>query len=110
MKKFNLRKTIISILAMVSICSMFAGAGCVNSGNESGNGSQNELYNPSTEDNKQTLSIDAVKEVELGDTVKLTVYSANINTNLTWTSSDESVVTVDNGLITAVKKEQQPLQ
>ena len=103
LKKSNLKKAIISILAMISICSMFVGAGCVNSENTGGDGSQSELYNPSAEDNKQTLSIDAVKEVELGDTVKLTVHTSNISTNLTWSSSNESVATVDeNGEITTL--------
>ena len=62
--------------------------GCLNNGNDG-------LYDPSKENNRQTLSIDAVKEVELGDTLKLTVHKTNINTNLVWTSSVESVATVN---------------
>ena len=102
-KRSNLKKAIISILAMISISSVFAFVGCGSSESKNDNGSQSGVYNPSEEDNKPTLSIDAVKEVELGETVKLTVYAANIDTSLTWSSSDESVATVnENGEITTL--------
>ena len=101
-KKFNLKKVIISILAMISISSMFVVVGCNNSGDK-GNGAQSGIYNPNEEEDKQTLSIDAVKEVELGDTLKLAVHATNIDADLIWTSSDESVATVnENGEITTI--------
>ena len=102
MKKFNFKKTIISILAMTFLCSASLLVGCFHSNNKSSE-SQSELYNPNEEDNKQTLTIDAAKEVELGDTLKLTVHSVNITTDLVWTSSDESVATVNKeGEVTTV--------
>ena len=102
LKKFKFKKTIISILALTLICSTSLFVGCFNLDNKNSE-SQSELYNPSEEDNKQTLSIDAAKDVELGDTLKLTVYSVNINTDLVWTSSNKSVATVnENGEITTI--------
>ena len=104
-EKFSLKKVIISILSIILICSVTLFVGCQKPSNEkesnsssssSSDSSQDEdLYDPSGEEDKQTLSIEATKEVELGETVKLTVYSKNINTDLVWTSSNESVATVN---------------
>ena len=106
-KTYNLKKIVISILSVILICSVSLFVGC----NKSESGSQSEssipesgeLYNPSEDNGKQTLSIDSAREVELGERLKLTVHSTNIDVDLIWSSSDESVATVDeNGEITTL--------
>ncbi len=50
------------------------------------------------------FTISGKNVVPLGKTIKLNVAGVNIEDGITWTSSDESIATVENGVVTGVKE------
>lgn len=103
--RISRKRRIILIFAVAMMCSLFlfVGVGCGQKGNDSSSGTTDSgLYDPSKEGNKQSLSIDPVKVIELGEEVVLNVKSSNIESELYWRSSNENVATVtENGKVTS---------
>lgn len=103
--RISRKRRIILIFAVAMICSLFlfVGVGCGQKGNDSSSGTTDSgLYDPSKEGDKQSLSIDPVKVIELGEEVVLNVKSSNIKSELYWRSSNENVATVtENGKVTS---------
>src|SRR5690554_6520455 len=55
------------------------------------------------EDNDQTIKINGPSEVEVGKQITLNTVTNPEDLTVTWTSSDNTLATVDNGIVTGVK-------
>lgn len=62
--------------------------------------------------NEPTLTIEQANvSIAVGETAQLNATVQGASQTITWTSSDESIATVDaNGVVTGIKKERQPLR